>query len=608
VDPRSGENRQFSDVCVPKPGGVLELTLNMPDLGFPSFGFGVRCLGELVGEPAADGSQNVFWRVDQSPINFRTTLDGQDIVVERAEGQFTTRLADLAQPEDDPDPPCVDGSWRHVVSLETVPAELPNEVVLRIAAIIPVSAWAHELALRGRAGSLQTVVPQRLRVTRFVAADEGPVCVAEAVQRFDFDVVLSGLVRSHHTPSGPLLVEVGAEVWAINPDDPVVPINIVPPSPIPVYRDRDRGRFAVEVPPDFYGHITLRARVDSSDPYTFGGLYVYPDQTLCVLTRLVRWSEGWAKWLAWRPFPECPACLIRGFNDRGDVIGIREGAAFRLLTHGRPEYLTKLLRGNVSPQTVNSHGHIAGGAIDEHGRPYGFIIGDTVGEATVFEDVWLAALNDDGAAVGYRYSDDRAIAVEVKDGEATVLDVKGEHSVATAVNNAGELVGVAMDKKRTRPFIRTKDGVEFLHGLDGQAAVVTAINDSGVIVGASRTKDGTSHAVVYSAKNKHARDLGVLEGFESSHASDINAAGVVVGTLSSSGGDAPSHGFIYSDELGMRDLNTFIGNLGVVIEGAIKVNNRGEIVVYGRDHEGSGYFVIKASPEPPVRGPVGRFG
>jgi hypothetical protein len=605
VDPRSGEDRMFPAVCAPKPAGLVELTLNMADLGFPQFRFGIRCRGERVGAPAADGSQNILWRVDPSPVNFRTTLDGREITVEHAEGQFTTRVALLALEEDDPDPPCADGPWRHIVSLETVSAPLPNEVVLRIVAlgVLPVWAWAHNLVVRGTAGLLQTIPTPRLHVTRFVAADEGPVCIASAQQRFDFDVVLSGTVRLAQAPSGALPVEVRAGVWAIDPEAPTPPIAIVPAPPVQVRIGSDRGRFALLIPPDFWGSITLSGRVDAADPYTYGSLWVSPEQNICVLSRIIRWSEGWEKLLAWRPFPDCPACLLRGFNDRGDVIGTREGAPFRLLAHGQPEYLGDLLPSTASVEAVNALGHVAGGTTDETGRRRGFIVGDTIEKTVIVEDAWLLALNDDGVAAGYQSVDGRAVALLVKDGKPTALNIQGDHSIATAINNAGDVAGVVIDKDRTRPFLKTAEGVRLLRGLDPRAAVVTALNDHGIAVGGSRTKDGAWHAVMYAPKKKDVTDLGVTDGFDKSHANDINVAGIVVGTLSGNDLDARSHGFVYSEQLGLRNLNKLIGNPDVVIYDAIKVNNRGEIIAFGQTQEGTGYFVIR--PESSAPAPVG---
>jgi probable HAF family extracellular repeat protein len=71
-----------------------------------------------------------------------------------------------------------------------------------------------------------------------------------------------------------------------------------------------------------------------------------------------------------------------------------------------------------------------------------------------------------------------------------------------------------------------------LPGLGGESSGATAVNDAGVIVGSARTSDGTAeHAVLWQPEGAllHPIDLDPGWGARTSHASDINRDGLVVG-------------------------------------------------------------------------------
>jgi probable HAF family extracellular repeat protein len=80
------------------------------------------------------------------------------------------------------------------------------------------------------------------------------------------------------------------------------------------------------------------------------------------------------------------------------------------------------------------------------------------------------------------------------------------------------------------------------------------------------------------------QDLGVLPGGDNSRALDVNGLAVVVGTSTSSSGD---HAFIWTQGAGMKDLNAVVPDVGVVFVEAHAINDKGEIVVMGRNGNSS---------------------
>ena len=112
--------------------------------------------------------------------------------------------------------------------------------------------------------------------------------------------------------------------------------------------------------------------------------------------------------------------------------------------------------------------------------------------------------------------------------------------------------------------------------LGGPLSYAYAINNAGEVVGMAYTNADVQHAFLYSGRVM--ADLGTLGGYESV-AYGINNTGQVVGYATT--GEAAQHAFLYCGGT-MTDLNSVIDtNSGWVLEIASAINDGGQIVGVG---------------------------
>ncbi len=109
--------------------------------------------------------------------------------------------------------------------------------------------------------------------------------------------------------------------------------------------------------------------------------------------------------------------------------------------------------------------------------------------------------------------------------------------------------------------------------LGGNVSKASDINDAGLVVGTASTATGYDHAFLYTP-GVGMQDLGTLGGLLS-HATGINDAGHVVGTsMTATGG---SHAFLWTPAAGMQDLGTLPGS---VFSQAEDINESDQVVGY----------------------------
>jgi len=172
------------------------------------------------------------------------------------------------------------------------------------------------------------------------------------------------------------------------------------------------------------------------------------------------------------------------------------------------------------------------------------------------------------------------LAILWEDGLMTNLGtLGGRYSRANAVNEVGDIVGMADTKRREEHGFILHDGTMYdLGTLGGSYSEANGINDAGQVVGNSMTSLYMSHAFLW--ENGHMTDLGTLGG-PTSYAFDINNEGIVVGYSYTNEGE--QHAFIYDVEHGMRDLNSLYSAHGPAWEAqqALAINDAGQIAAFG---------------------------
>jgi probable HAF family extracellular repeat protein len=147
----------------------------------------------------------------------------------------------------------------------------------------------------------------------------------------------------------------------------------------------------------------------------------------------------------------------------------------------------------------------------------------------------------------------------------------GLYSVATGINNAGQVVGHSFltGLSVDHAFLYDGSTLNDLGTLGGRDSAASAINNAGQVVGDSTTAEGSSHAFLYDANGMI--DLGTLPGGGDSTATAINDAGQAVGYAAVSA--IVVHAFLY-DGGTLTDLGTLGGNL----TRAFGINNLGQVV------------------------------
>ncbi|MCG3128534.1 MAG: hypothetical protein CHACPFDD_03423 [Phycisphaerae bacterium] len=127
-----------------------------------------------------------------------------------------------------------------------------------------------------------------------------------------------------------------------------------------------------------------------------------------------------------------------------------------------------------------------------------------------------------------------------------------------------------------------------------------AINNSGVAVGWLVTNDGTTRGLRWNSSGE-VIDLGLPAGFTDTTAVDVNAAGVIVGSLS---GPAGSVAAIHHDGA-WHDLNSVaLARRGWTLQRAVGINDFGQIVGTGTCSGHPAAFLLTPSEPRPHAAPA----
>lgn len=155
----------------------------------------------------------------------------------------------------------------------------------------------------------------------------------------------------------------------------------------------------------------------------------------------------------------------------------------------------------------------------------------------------------------------------------------GDYSIASAINDAGQVVGTSNSQDNMHAFLWTsQNGLVQLPTLSGSdSSSAYAINRVGEIAGVSG-----AHAVTWSGST--VTDLGTLGGAWS-EAHGINNSGQVVGVADTKVGP---HAFLWTNSSGMQDLGTLPGDTS---SRANRVSDQGTVVGASEGMEGVQAFL-----------------
>jgi probable HAF family extracellular repeat protein len=174
----------------------------------------------------------------------------------------------------------------------------------------------------------------------------------------------------------------------------------------------------------------------------------------------------------------------------------------------------------------------------------------------------------------------------------------GARSFARDVNNKGQVVGWAEDKEfANRAFLYENGAMRMLESPEGASATyAVAINEDGYSVGRVEFPDGVIIAALWDTRGR-ALPLGTLNG-PTSEANAINGWMQIVGTSRRLVGG--SRAFLYQNRK-MIDLNDCLpANSGWVLLSATGINDKGEIVGWGRKDGKIRAFTLTPEVVPPA--------
>jgi probable HAF family extracellular repeat protein len=238
---------------------------------------------------------------------------------------------------------------------------------------------------------------------------------------------------------------------------------------------------------------------------------------------------------------------------------------------------------NAFRTAPNSPINVATDILSESNFTFGNAINNS-GQVAVFQDLLQ------GGTRSFRTAPNSPVN-EITDNIGNLGGVQSNGTPYTSVydiNDLGQVVGNSLNASgqtrafRTAPNSPINPLTDDLGTLGGDFSSATAINNLGQVAGFSTTANEEIRAFITapnSAINPLTDDLGTFGGLQTIP-SDINDLGQVVGYSTTATGERRA--FLY-DNGQLFDLNSLISaNLGIALEYASGINNRGQIIAASR--------------------------
>jgi len=185
------------------------------------------------------------------------------------------------------------------------------------------------------------------------------------------------------------------------------------------------------------------------------------------------------------------------------------------------------------------------------------------------------AINDAGVIVGEAGPIGDTVAARFGPTTRVLGTLGGPTSFATAVNENGDIVGQSDTSSLSQNAFLLTAGSSQMQDLGslGHLSSATGVNDSDEVVGFSFNGSSQEHAFLW--QGGVMRDLGVMTGGTVSQANGINDDGIIVGQGNVSNSSA-THAFIFSGN-GLVDLNSLVSTTDTLVA-ANAINAAGQIV------------------------------
>jgi probable HAF family extracellular repeat protein len=282
---------------------------------------------------------------------------------------------------------------------------------------------------------------------------------------------------------------------------------------------------------------------------------------------------------------------IKDMNDADVIVGVTVDPNETTSALGKIPYQDPFMLKNGQVTSLGNLGGTYGAAIgiNGNGQVAGYSYVGSIGQTHAFlyengamKDIgkligsggsWAQAINESGQVAIYTNSGVYLYA----GGSTHPIPVLGARFLPAAMNDSGQIAGTQLDTATAAFYDGTKL-IDFTSLLSKPHSLATGLNNAGQVVGNAYSTAGDDYqGFVYSAGTL--RTI-TAPGSVQSYATSINNAGDVVGAIENT--DQTWWAFLYRNST-VIDLNTLPGVTasGWVLTGASKINNAGQILVTG---------------------------